>query len=188
DGSSRLAPQNRWEMYPSIGLGWNESNEKFFSQNVNFISTLKVRTSVGVAGNDNIGLGASQASNTRNDYPLGQTINQTFGRNNFDNPLLRWERTTKYNAGLDFGFLKDRMNLSVDYYDHVTTDLLINLALPGSSGHGGYPTNVGKIRNYGLDVETSYNAMIGKVNLNLGANFSTFNNKVINMGQSDVIY
>jgi len=60
--------------------------------------------------------------------------------------------------------------------------------LPGSTGHGSYPTNVGKIKNYGLDIESSYKAKVGQVNLDLGANFSTFNNKVIHMGESPVIY
>ena len=147
-----------------------------------------MRTSVGVAGNDNIGAGASQQSYGLNYYPFGQTINPTYIVNNFENPFIGWERTTKYNAGLDFGFLKDKLNFTVDYYDHITTELLINLALPGSAGQGSYPTNVGKVRNYGLDIESSYNATIGQANLTIGANFSTFNNKVINMGEGSVIY
>ncbi|HEY0770646.1 MAG TPA: TonB-dependent receptor, partial [Sphingobacteriaceae bacterium] len=105
-----------------------------------------------------------------------------------DNPNLGWERTTKYNAGMDFGFLKDKLSFTVDYYKHITTDLLINLALPGSSGIGNYYTNIGKILNEGVDVEGAYNFTAGNVNLNVGANFSTFSNKVVNLGESSVIF
>lgn len=188
DGSSRLAEGHKWQLYPSAGLGWNVSNEKFFKDNVDFMSLFKLRASIGVTGNDNIAVGGSRASYSLNFYPSGQTINPTYVVNDFDNPDVKWEKTTKYNAGAEFGFFKDRLSLSFDYYRHITTDLLINLSLPGSAGYGNYNTNVGKILNNGLDIESSYRVTAGNVNLDFGANFSTFNNKVVNLGQGSVIY
>lgn len=188
DGSTRLAPGNKWKFYPSAGLGWNASNEQFFKDNVNFLSVLKLRASIGVAGNDNIAVGGSQMSYGLNYYPLGTTIQPSYVLADIENPNLKWENTVKYNAGADFGFLKDKLSFSVDYYKHITTDLLINLSLPGSSGIGNYYTNIGKIMNEGLDVEGSYNFKAGKTNLSVGANFSTFSNKVLNLGESSVIF
>lgn len=188
DGSTRLAPGNKWELYPSLGLGWNVSNEEFFKSNVTFMSSAKLRASIGVAGNDNIAIGGSQASYTYNDYPFGQTINPSYIVADFENPTLKWERTTKYNAGIDVGFFKDKLTFSVDYYKHLTADLLINLSLPGSAGYGSYFTNVGKIVNQGLDIEGAYSAAIGDVQLNIGANFSTFSNRILDLGEGNVIY
>lgn len=188
DGSTRLADGHKWELYPSVGLGWNVSNEEFFKDNVKLLSLFKLRASIGVAGNDNIAVGGSQASYSINYSPFGTTINPTYVVNDFDNPNLKWERTTKYNAGADFGFLKDKLSLSVDYYRHITTDLLINLSLPGSAGYANYYTNVGKIMNQGLDIESAYSFRAKKVVLDLGANFSVFNNKIIHLGNGSVIY
>jgi TonB-linked SusC/RagA family outer membrane protein len=188
DGSTRLAPGNKWQLYPSVGLGWNVSNEKFFEDNVKALSNLKLRASIGVAGNDNVAVGGSQASYGTNYYPFGPTINPTYVLSRFENPNLQWEKTTKYNAGMDLGFLNDRLSFSVDYYKHITTDLLINLSLPGSAGLGSYFTNIGKIMNQGLDVESTYNIKVNKFNIDLGANFSIFNNKVVDLGEGTAIF
>ncbi|OAQ40334.1 hypothetical protein A5893_05115 [Pedobacter psychrophilus] len=188
DGSTRLSPGNKWNLYPSVGLGWNVSNEDFFKEKLDFMSLLKVRASIGVAGNDNIRVGGSQASYSLNYYPFGSNINPNYVISDFDNPTLRWESTTKYNAGVDLGFMKDKLNFSIDYYKHVTTDLLVNLTLPGSVGYGNYFTNVGEIMNQGLDVEGSYYITRKNFNLTLGANFSIFNNKVVSLGEGGTIF
>lgn len=188
DGSTRLAPGNKWDLYPSVGLGWNVSNEKFFPDNSDFLSLFKLRASIGVTGNDNIAVGGSQTSYGLNFYPIGSNIQPGFVLNNFENPNLKWEKTTKYNAAVDFGFMKDKLSLSIDYYNHITTDLLINLTLPGSSGSNNYFTNVGKIKNQGVDIESSYNISAGQVNVDLGTNFSVFRNKVLNLGQASTIF
>lgn len=187
DGSTRLSPGHKWEFYPSVGLGWNVSNEKFMNDSKVF-SVFKLRASIGVTGNDNIAVGGSQASYSINYSPVGSTINPAYVVNDFENPNLKWERTTKYNAGAEFGFLKDRLSVTFDYYQHITTDLLINLALPGSAGYSNYFTNVGKIKNQGFEIESAYNVRAGKLSLDFGANFSVFNNKILDLGEGSVIY
>jgi TonB-linked SusC/RagA family outer membrane protein len=188
DGSTRLSPGNKWSLYPSVGLGWNVSNEGFIKDNLEFLSLFKLRTSIGVAGNDNIGIGGAQSAYGLNHYPVGDNIVPGFVLSRMENPYLKWERTTKYNAGVDFGFMKDKLTVSVDVYKHVTTDLLIGLALPASSGFGSYNTNVGKILNQGLDIEALYKISSKNFSLDLGANFSTFSNKVDNLGKGSVLY
>ncbi|TZF85503.1 TonB-dependent receptor (plasmid) [Pedobacter sp. BS3] len=190
DGSSRLAPGHKWQFYPSLGFAWNATNEDFFKEQVKFMSSLKLRASVGVAGNDNISIGGSQASYGLNFYPMGVTTTSTgYVVENFVNPNLRWEKTTQYNLGGDFGFLKDKLSLTVDAYSKVTTDLLINLPLPGSAGMSTYYTNMGKVTNKGIDVEASY-SLLRKRNksLDISANFSLVNSKVNNMGDAGIAY
>ncbi len=186
DGASRLAEGNKWQLFPSIGLGWNVSNEKFFNSNV--ISVLKLRGSYGVAGNENIAIGATQASYGINYVVIGTSIVPGYVVDNFSNNNLIWETTKQLNLGTDVGFAKNRISFSIDAYKKTTTNLLINLSLPGSVGYGNYFTNVGKIENRGIDVEGTFRILDRKVKLDAGANFSTFDNKVINMGPSGIIY
>ncbi|TZF86487.1 TonB-dependent receptor (plasmid) [Pedobacter sp. BS3] len=189
DGSTRLSPGHKWLLYPSVGLAWNVSNEDFFKEQVKFMSSLKLRASVGVAGNDNIAIGGSQASYALNYYPIGSTIVPGYVVNRFENPDLTWEKTTQYNLGGDFGFLKDKLTLTVDAYSKVTTGLLINLSLPASAGIGSYYTNVGKVTNRGIDFEATYNVFSKKnKSLSLSANISPVDSKINNLGSSSIIY
>lgn len=186
DGASRLAEGNKWYLFPSVGAAWNISNEKFFNSNA--VSLLKLRGSYGIAGNENIAIGATQASYGINYVVLGTAIQPGYVVDNFSNPILGWETTKQLNLGTDISFAKNRIAFSIDAYKKTTTDLLINLSLPGSAGYGNYFTNVGKIENKGLDIEGTFKILDNKVKLDAGANFSIFDNKVINMGTSEIIY
>lgn len=186
DGASRLAEGNKWQLFPSLGLGWNVSNEKFFTSKT--ISQLKFRTSYGIAGNENIAIGATQATYGLNYVVLGTAIQPGYIVDNFANPSLGWEITKQFNVGADIGFAKNRISFTIDAYKKTTTNLLINLSLPGSAGYNNYYTNVGEIENKGIDIEGTFKILTGKVRWDAGANFSTFDNKVISMGPSDIIY
>ena len=189
DGSTRLSPGHKWLLYPSVGLAWNATNEAFFKDNIKFLSSLKIRTSIGVAGNDNIAIGGSQASYGLNYYPIGSTIVPGYVVSRFENPDLTWEKTTQYNLGGDFGFMKDKFTLTVDAYSKVTTGLLINLSLPASAGLGSYYTNVGKVTNRGIDVEATYNVFSSKKkSLTISANISPVDSKINDLGSSSIIY
>lgn len=188
DGSTRLAPGHKGQFYPSIGLGWNVSNEKFFEKNLDFMSQFKIRGSWGISGNDAIAIGATQ-SKYANDYVVsGAGITPGFIISDFFQPNLRWEQTKQYNLGVDFGFMKDRLTLSVDAYDKTTNDLLINLSLPGSAGYSNYYTNVGEVTNKGIEFETNFNVLRGKLKWNIGGNFTINRNNVNNMGPLSILY
>ncbi|PST82864.1 hypothetical protein C7T94_09520 [Pedobacter yulinensis] len=188
DGATRLAEGNKWNLFPSIGLGWNISNERFFKERVKSVSELKIRGSYGVAGNENIAVGATQATYGIGYGVIGQNIIPGYITADFENPNLKWERTEQYNIGVDLAMFKNRLNLSADYYYKRTTDLLINLPLPTSATYGNYYTNVGEVMNKGFDVEGSFDVLNGPFKLNIGANFSIMENKVIDMGQSNIVY
>jgi len=188
DASSRLAEGNKSGFFPSVGLGWNVSNENFFQNNVKFVNYLKLRASYGVAGNENISIGATKAKYGINYVVVGASILPSYTTEDFANPNLKWETTRQYNLGADFGFLDDRITLGVDLYKKNTTDLLINLSLPASTTYSNYFTNVGEVMNRGVDIESNFKILQGEVNLDAGANFSIFDNKVISMGASEIIY
>ncbi|GAA4307355.1 TonB-dependent receptor [Compostibacter hankyongensis] len=188
DGDSRLAVGQKWGFFPSVGIGWNVSGEDFFKDNISFISLLKLRGSYGVAGNSSIGVGATQAKYGVDYVVMGENIVPGYVTGSFENPDLTWEKTSQYNAGIDLGFINDRLTLTVDAYSKKTTGLLINLSLPGSAGYGSYATNVGEVNNKGVDVEANFNVLSGKVRWDIGANFSAFKNEVDNMGPLSVIY
>lgn len=187
DGATRLADGNKWQLFPSVGLGWNVTNEKFFKDNVKFLSTLKLRTSFGIAGNENIAIGATQATYSINNGVVGPTITPGYIIDNFANPDLKWEITKQFNAGADFGFAGDRVSLSVDLYKKSTSDLLISLPIPASSGFVSYNTNVGNVTNKGVDVEGTFSILRGAVKWDAGANFSIFDNNVVDIGPSPII-
>lgn len=189
DGASRLAEGNKWQLFPSAGLGWNVSNEKFFENNVKFISFLKFRGSYGISGNENIAIGATRAKYGINYGVIGSDIVPGYVTEDFANPNLTWETTTQYNVGTDISFGEDWLTLSVDFYRKNTTDLLINLTLPGSAGYGNYYTNLGEVMNQGIDVEAAFNVYErGETRITAGANFSKFENEVIDIGSAGILY
>lgn len=189
DGASRLAEGNKWYLFPSVGLGWNVSNEGFFQNNVKLVSNFKLRASYGVSGNENIIIGATKAKYGLNYGVIGSDIVPGYVAEDFANPDLTWEKTQQYNIGTDLGLMEDRLTFTVDLYKKKTTDLLINLALPGSAGYGNYYTNLGEVTNRGIDIETTFDAYNrGETNLTLGANFSMVRNKVVDIGYAEILY
>lgn len=189
DGASRLAEGNQWQLFPSVGLGWNLSNEKFFNNNITFVNFLKLRGSYGISGNENIAIGATKAKYGINYGVIGSDIVPGYVTEDFDNPNLTWEKTAQYNVGADIGLAEDRITLSVDLYRKTTTDLLINLSLPGSAGYSNYYTNLGEVMNQGIDIEAVVNVYSrGETTVTAGGNFSTFENKVIDIGSAGILY
>ena len=180
DGYSAFGLENPRANFPALALGWIISEEEFFKTDL--INRMKLRLSWGVNGNRDIGMYASIArlepeiwydgSNTR----IG-VYNTTLG-----NKDLRWERTESINIGMDFGFLMDRINLSLDYYDMTTTDLLMNRQLPALTGFASITSNLGELRNRGF--EMSLDAVnIAQENLTWSSSlvFSLNRNKIVSL-------
>ena len=153
DGSSKFTKDNRWGTFPSVALAWRASEEAFL-QKVNWLSNLKLRLSYGVTGNnDGIGNYATQQSVSGPVfYPFGPDYLNGFYPSSIVNKDLKWETSTGYNAGIDFGFFGGRINGSVDVYQKTSKDLLYSVALPLESGGGTMVTNIGSVRNTGVEV------------------------------------
>ena len=151
DGSSRFHKNNRWGLFPSFALGWKLKEEAFL-KDVDVLSDLKLRLGYGITGQQNINSGDYPylaVYETNKDgayYPiLGEGITY---RPNAYNPDLKWEKTTTYNVGLDFGFLNNRINGAVDYYYRKTTDLLNSVFVSaGTNFKNKVLSNVGSLEN-----------------------------------------
>lgn len=160
DGSSRFSKDNRWGTFPSIALGWRVTEEDFLKNN-DILSNLKLRVSYGVTGQqDGIGnynyLPVYTQSQTGAEYMFGDTYYYTYRPEAYVSDL-KWETTTAYNFGFDFGFLKDRITGSFDYYTRKTKDLLATVpSAAGSNFDKNITTNVGNVDSYGF--EASINA------------------------------
>jgi len=153
DGSSKFASKNRWGYFPSVGAAWIISNEKLFS-GVSVVNHLKLRTSYGAAGNQNgiSDFGARGLWTAGAGYPDGGTSELPGTRPlQLANPNLRWEKTTQFNVGLDALLLNGRLGFEVNYYNKYTTDALLQIPVPGSTGFSSYLTNFGEISNKGFE-------------------------------------
>ncbi|HCY41421.1 MAG TPA: TonB-dependent receptor [Prolixibacteraceae bacterium] len=151
DGASRLAPGRKWVMFPSAALAWR-INEEDFMKNTNIFSNLKLRAGYGITGNSAIDPYKTAGNLGYARYNFGSTNMMAFYQNEMPNPDLKWEKTKQYNAGVDFGILKGRINGVVDVYLQNTSDLLMDRQLPQVAGFNSVVYNIGKTRNKGVEV------------------------------------
>ncbi len=155
DGSSRFSQDNRWGLFPSVALAWHLSDEDFLKR-FSLLSNLKLRLSYGVTGQqDGIGNYSYMPSYTISQdgaqYLLGDTYYYTYRAESYVSDL-KWETTDAYNAGLDFGFFKNRISGSIDYYNRHTHDLLATVpAAAGTNFDETVTTNVGSMKSNGLE-------------------------------------
>ena len=186
DGSSRFGANNRYGNFPSVALGWNIMNESFFEPLEKTFSNLKLRASYGVLGNQEIGdyqYNAAVASNVN--YVVGNTQQRWFGsiQTAFASPNIKWETTKTMNIGVDAGFFGNKLNLTADYFVKKTTDVLLNVPIPGSAGSVSNPVvNAGTLRNNGVEIGLNYGNTVGKLNYNVFGTISAVRNKVIELG------
>lgn len=150
DGSSRFGSDVRYANFGSIGAGWTIEKEKFM-ENVTFVNKLKLRTSYGINGNQEIGNFASRGLyNTGDDYngSPGYSYSQQ------SNPSLTWEKNKPFNVGLDFG-LFNRLSGTVEYYTRTTSNLLFQVPISATNGITSYLDNVGEMKNSGIEFALS---------------------------------
>lgn len=151
DGASRLAPGNKWVLFPSAALAWRINKEEFMS-GVSVFSNLKLRAGYGITGNSAIDPYKTAGNLDYARYNYGGTNAMAFYQNEMPNPDLKWEKTKQWNAGIDFGILKGRVNGVIDVYLQNTSDLLMDRQLPQVSGFNSVVYNIGKTRNKGIEV------------------------------------
>jgi TonB-linked SusC/RagA family outer membrane protein len=154
DGSSRLAPGNKYAFFPSIGLGWRLSEEPFVMK-TGLFSDLKLRASYGRTGNTSISPYQTQGSLMRTEYVLGNSGAYGYGPRELENPELEWEKTEQLDVGLEFGIFDNRVRGTADFYRANTHDLLLRRQLPSALGFSSILENVGQTRNTGFDLSLS---------------------------------
>lgn len=185
DGSSKFLGDNRWGYFPSAAVAWKISEENFL-KDVSWIDLLKMRLSYGEAGNNNIPVGKTLL--TFESLPsawINNVSNYWAGSKTMPNPDLKWETMVTQDLGFDFGFLNNRISGTVDLYNNVTKDLLINFPVPGT-GYDFQFRNMGENQNKGLELSLNLVA-IEKEDYDLSFNFNIgFNkNKIKSLGIMD---
>ena len=185
DGSSRFGPNNQYGTFYSGSAGWNMHNEVWFKELFPYISRLKLRASYGKLGNQEIpDYGFVSIIGNHYNYPLGspQTSNPGSTVAVLGNPNVKWETSTQADAGLDMGIVHDRVSLIVDYFNKITTDMLIPVPLPLIGGSASPPyLNAGKVQNTGLETEVDFKNYDHKLKFDININFSTLKNEVLSL-------
>ncbi|MGV3640908.1 MAG: SusC/RagA family TonB-linked outer membrane protein [Adhaeribacter sp.] len=151
DGSSRFGENNKFGVFPSLGVGWLLSNEPFL-QNVGALDELKVRASVGVTGNTEIPIYQSLATVSSGTVLLGGTRVTESYRNRLANPNLKWERTNQFDIGFNTSLFDSRIRLEMDYYHKLTKDLLLDRPVPHTTGFASVRDNIGSVSNKGIEL------------------------------------
>ena len=188
DGSSLFGKNAKWGWFPAVSGAWRISNEAFWPQGA-VMNNLKVRASWGMNGNNSIASTAALATLGVANYSWAGTSASGYAATAGANPDLGWEKTNSWNIALDMGFLENRINLSLDYYQKKTTDLLYQVQVPAVMGYSSAWDNIGSISNKGLEVEiNSTNIRTRDFQWNTILNLGFNSNKVDELAEGQSVY
>lgn len=185
DASSRFGKNNKWGFFPSVSAAWNVSNEAFMRQ-FHRIDHLKLRLGYGLAGNQG---GISSYTTLRRVIPngvapVGNAPIVTYEQMRNSNPDLKWEVKRTFNAGFDLGMLRNRLLLSVNFYNSKTSDMLYNydVSVPPFT-YNKLLANIGTMRNYGAEISVGLTPLRKEdMELNINANVTFQRNKLLSLG------
>ncbi|WP_367866198.1 SusC/RagA family TonB-linked outer membrane protein [Pedobacter sp. WC2423] len=190
DGSSRFGKNNKYAFFPSVGAAWRISQEDFLKGSKT-VSNLKIRASYGTSGNQEIGQARSLSQIQPSTTVLGGAAQSSLLPSYIGNQDLKWERSIQADAGVELGLFNDRINLTFDYYNRVTKDLLLQTPIPWSAGftNANVYKNVGSVRNSGIEISlNTVNVKTDDFTWSTSFLFSANKNKVIklNDGNADI--
>ena len=204
EGSSRFSADNKYGNFPAVSAGWRVSEETFFPKTA-WVNDLKLRGSWGKTGNNSyamapaagFGIGqnagsdgnyASQAFLGINNYILGNQLVPGKVVTSFANTELGWEMSDQLDLGMDLSMFSNRLTFTFEYYNKITTDMLLNVPIPSVSGFTNSLANVGKVRNRGIELAGDFRTKIGPVNFRSNANISFNRSKILAIkGANDFI-
>lgn len=189
DGSSRFAAGNQYGYFPSFAGAYKLSNESFFKKwNQRVLNSVKLRVGWGRVGNQNIDDYAFQSllsADAQYSYLFGQPemLYQGLVAVAMGNKDIKWETTQSTNFGIDLGLFENRLNLSADYFDKRTKDMLFREPIPLYIGFESGPmSNVGEAKNTGFEFQVQWRDRIGDLNYSIGGNLSTIHNEMLSIG------
>lgn len=185
DGSSKFAPAMRYGNYTGIAGAWSLGNEKFFHL-PDIFSSLKLRGGWGILGNQ-FNLGPYQWQpfiNSSSNYNFNNTFAHGATTVAAADPNLHWETATTSDVAVDMGLLKERLTLTLEYYNKIGSDILTQLPMPYSLGSvpAVITTNAASVKNTGFEFSVGYKKIDGAFTYNINANFATLKNKVLKLG------
>jgi TonB-linked SusC/RagA family outer membrane protein len=192
DGSSRFGPDRKYGSFPSVSAGWNLSDEPFYHSWLGDESTVKLRASWGLSGNNNIGnYSTQQVQNAPTTAVFGPgTLSSAVTAGAIRDQNLGWESTSQYNFGVDLSLLKGRLFIIGNYYLSYSYNLLFNEPVSAVSGSSTILTNLNgsKVSNKGFDFQVDGKPIVAKdFTLGLSGNISINRNKVLNLGGNNTI-
>ena len=191
DASSRFGPQNRWGNFGSVSAGWTVSNESFYHDWLGVNSTLKLRASWGLTGNNNLPNYLYEQSLTgAGGEPIGSAVNNATWAGDIADPKLGWETTRQFNFGFDVTLLNNRLSVIANYYVSKSSDLLYRQNISALSGSSSIWTNLrnSNLQNKGFDLQLDLKVIRSQdFNLNFSGNITANKNKVISLGGASEI-
>jgi len=188
DGSSKFGDNHKFAFFPSAALAWKVSDEDFLKENKT-ISNLKLRTSYGLSGNSELPAYQSLATLANNFAIINDSKITGIGINRLANPDLVWEKTAQFDAGLELGLFKNRINLEADVYYRKTSNMLLDAPVPRTSGYSVIRKNIGSMENKGLDLGiNTINIESKDFTWKTSFNISLNRNKVLSLATPDDIF
>lgn len=187
DGSSRFGKNKKWGTFPAISGAWRASNEKFW-KNSWLVNQAKLRISYGVNGSNSIPSNSAYGVLSNSNYSQDGKLTTGFIPGSTANDDLGWQKTDSWNAGIDLGLFNNRISLAVDYYMKNIRDMLYQITLPADMGYTRGYTNVGNIRNTGIELELKTENLTGRLRWTTNLQFSWNKNKVIDLGANSTIF
>jgi len=185
DGSSRFDEGNKFGVFPSFSFGWRISEESFVKESLPWIYNLKLRGSWGELGNQQIGNYPYQAILSSGSNAIwGNNVYPGIVLNTVANQNITWETTAITDVGIDLSILEGKLSATVDYYDKTTRNILYNITTAGTLGLGSSPSNAGKVKNAGWDLNLIYKEKMRNFSFEIAPNFSVVNTEVLEL--SDV--
>ncbi len=192
DASSNFNPDHRWGFFPTVGLGWKVSDEKFF-RNVKFVNYLKLRANYGMVGEDRVQNKTYVSRFTQTTGVLiGNVYTNGLDPNLYPNPEATWEKARTFNVGFDATILRSKINISADFYQRYTFDAFNSLdasANPPTAGLINPVKNYGKALSWGSEFSVGYRTKIGRNwGLSTDVNFGWSNSQVLNQYYSPAFF
>lgn len=184
DASSRFAEGNRWGYFPSFSAAWRISEESFMEDTHDWLNSLKLRASYGLLGNQSALDDYYPWLSTYNldgNYMFGDDIKSGYYQKSFRLASISWEKSRTWGIGIDAS-LFNHVDLSIDYYDRKTTDIIMDVPVPNEFGLDAYKDNVGAMLNRGLEVSLSYHNTWGDWTFNATGNFAYNKNELLDLG------
>lgn len=192
DGSSKFAPDNRWGYFPAGAFAWRLSEEPFMNGTKDWLSNLKLRLSYGTSGSDNISSNLwretwSSLGSGSNHTPINGELGSFYRPDGLlANSKLKWETTISRNFGIDFGFLNNRVNGSLEVYWNTTKDLLMAVPVDNTTGYSYQFQNFGKTSNRGIELSVNVDVINkGDFRFNVGAIYNYNRNKLDELPNAD---
>jgi TonB-linked SusC/RagA family outer membrane protein len=180
DGSSRFAKGRKYGFFPSVSAGWRISGESFMEEINNTIGNLMLRASWGRLGNQNIGTYPFASTLSLGSYTMGGQVVSFAALNDMSNQLISWETSEMTNIGVDV-LLFNNVMVNFDWYDKITSDILLQLDIPMTIGLGAPTQNAGKVRNRGWEIGLNYKGEAGEFTYGVDLNLSDVKNEVLDL-------